>query len=115
MEGALLDSSISRAERSSTAQCCFEESHGEQSQLDVPDRGNHCSRWCSTNQGEFTWNRTAKGNMAEHRSTVSISTTKFTGAVVKAVAADDLNIVGLALRADARSFDTIVNGLKLHT
>jgi hypothetical protein len=36
-------------------------------------------------------------------------------AVVKAVAADDLNIVGLALRADARSFDKIVNGLKLHT
>ena len=36
-------------------------------------------------------------------------------AVVKAVAADDLNVVGLALRADARSFDKIVNGLKLHT
>jgi hypothetical protein len=35
-------------------------------------------------------------------------------AVVKSVAADDLNIVGLALRADARSFDKIVNGLKLH-
>jgi hypothetical protein len=36
-------------------------------------------------------------------------------AVVKAVPANDMNIVGLALRADARSFDKIVNGLKLHT
>lgn len=36
-------------------------------------------------------------------------------AVVKAVAADDLDIVGLALRTDAKTFDKIVNGLKLHS
>jgi hypothetical protein len=35
-------------------------------------------------------------------------------AVVKAVVADDLDIVGLALRADRKTFDKIVNGLKLH-
>jgi len=35
-------------------------------------------------------------------------------AVVKAVAADDLDIVGIALRADAKTFDKIINGLKLH-
>jgi hypothetical protein len=35
-------------------------------------------------------------------------------AVVKAVAAEDLDIVGIALRADAKTFDKIVNGLKLH-
>jgi hypothetical protein len=34
--------------------------------------------------------------------------------VVKAVAAEDLDIVGIALRADAKTFDKIVNGLKLH-
>lgn len=36
-------------------------------------------------------------------------------AVVKAVVADDLDIVGLALRADRKTFDKIVNGLKLHS
>lgn len=36
-------------------------------------------------------------------------------AVVKAVTADDLDIVGLALRADRKTFDKIVNGLKLHS
>lgn len=36
-------------------------------------------------------------------------------AVVKAVAADNLDIVGLALRADRKTFDKIVNGLKLHS
>ena len=36
-------------------------------------------------------------------------------AVVKAVQAEDLDIVGLALRADRKIFDKIVNGLKLHT
>ena len=35
-------------------------------------------------------------------------------AVVRAVATDDLEIVGLALRADRKTFDKIVNGLKLH-
>lgn len=35
-------------------------------------------------------------------------------AVVKAVAAENLDIVGIALRADAKTFDKIVNGLKLH-
>ena len=35
-------------------------------------------------------------------------------AVVKAVQAEDLDIVGLALRADRKTFDKIVNGLKLH-
>lgn len=35
-------------------------------------------------------------------------------AVVKAVQAENLDIVGLALRADRKSFDKIVNGLKLH-
>jgi hypothetical protein len=35
-------------------------------------------------------------------------------AVVKAVAADDLDIVGLAFRAERKTFDKIVNGLKLH-
>jgi hypothetical protein len=35
-------------------------------------------------------------------------------AVVKAIAADDLDIVGIALRADRKTFDKIVNGLKLH-
>lgn len=36
-------------------------------------------------------------------------------AVVKAVVADNLDIVGLALRADRKTFDKIVNGLKLHS
>jgi hypothetical protein len=36
-------------------------------------------------------------------------------AVVKAVAAENLDIVGIALRADAKTFDKIVNGLRLHT
>lgn len=36
-------------------------------------------------------------------------------AVVKAVEADKLEIVGLALRADRKNFDKIVNGLKLHS
>jgi len=35
-------------------------------------------------------------------------------AVVRAVAAEALDIVGLALRTDRKSFDKIVNGLKLH-
>lgn len=35
-------------------------------------------------------------------------------AVVKARAADDLDLVGLAFRADRKTFDKIVNGLKLH-
>ena len=36
-------------------------------------------------------------------------------AVVKAVAADDLDIVGLAFRADAKAFDKIVSCLRLHS
>lgn len=36
-------------------------------------------------------------------------------AVVKVVEADNLEIVGLALRADRKNFDKIVNGLKLHS
>lgn len=36
-------------------------------------------------------------------------------AVVKAVQSEDLDIVGLALRADRKIFDKIINGLKLHT
>jgi hypothetical protein len=35
-------------------------------------------------------------------------------AVVKAVVADDLDIVGLAFRCDRKTFDKIINGLKLH-
>lgn len=35
-------------------------------------------------------------------------------AVVKVVEADKLEIVGLALRADRKNFDKIINGLKLH-
>lgn len=35
-------------------------------------------------------------------------------AVVKAVVADKLDIVGLALRAERKTFDKIINGLKLH-
>ncbi len=35
-------------------------------------------------------------------------------AAVKAVASDDLNIVGLALRADKRAVDKVVKGLSLH-
>lgn len=35
-------------------------------------------------------------------------------AAVKAVNAEDLDIVGIALRADRKTFDKIVNGLKLH-
>jgi hypothetical protein len=35
-------------------------------------------------------------------------------AVVKAAAAENLDIVGLAFRADAKMFDKIVNGLKFH-
>lgn len=35
-------------------------------------------------------------------------------AVVKAVAADELDIVGLAFRAERKTFDKIVSGLKLH-
>lgn len=35
-------------------------------------------------------------------------------AVVKAVAADDLDIVGLAFRADCKTFDKIISGLKFH-
>jgi hypothetical protein len=36
-------------------------------------------------------------------------------AVLKKVMADDLDIVGLALRADRKTFDKIVNRLKLHS
>lgn len=36
-------------------------------------------------------------------------------AVVKAVATDDLDIVGLAFRAERKTFDKIVSGLKLHS
>lgn len=36
-------------------------------------------------------------------------------AVVKAVAADNLDMVGLAFRAERKTFDKIVNGLKLHS
>jgi|ERR1700722_1722210 len=36
-------------------------------------------------------------------------------AVVKAVEAEDLDIVGLALRADRKIFDKIINGLRLHS
>lgn len=35
-------------------------------------------------------------------------------AVVKAVTADNLDIVGLAFRCDRKVFDKIINGLKLH-
>lgn len=35
--------------------------------------------------------------------------------VVKVVEADKLEIVGLALRADRKNFDKIINGLKLHS
>lgn len=35
-------------------------------------------------------------------------------AVVKAVAADDLDIVGIAFRCDRKTFDKVVHGLKLH-
>jgi hypothetical protein len=35
-------------------------------------------------------------------------------AAVKAVAADDLNLAGLALRADAKQVDKVLRGLKLH-
>jgi hypothetical protein len=36
-------------------------------------------------------------------------------AVVKAVAADGLDIVGIAFRAERKTFDKIINGLKLHS
>lgn len=36
-------------------------------------------------------------------------------AVVKAVSAEGLDIVGLAIRTDAKDFDKIVNSLKLHS
>lgn len=36
-------------------------------------------------------------------------------AVVKAVVADSLDMVGLAFRAERKTFDKIVNGLKLHS
>jgi len=36
-------------------------------------------------------------------------------AVVKAVTADNLELVGLAFRAEAKTFDKIVNGLKFHS
>ena len=36
-------------------------------------------------------------------------------AVVRAVAAEDLDMVGLALRAERKTFDKIVSGLKLHS
>jgi hypothetical protein len=36
-------------------------------------------------------------------------------AVVKALSEENLDIVGLALRADRKIFDKIVNGLKLHS
>jgi hypothetical protein len=39
---------------------------------------------------------------------------RFNRAVVKAVAADDIQVVGIALPADAKTFDKIVNSLKLH-
>lgn len=35
-------------------------------------------------------------------------------AVVKAAAADDLDIAGLAFRCECKTFDKIVHGLKLH-
>jgi hypothetical protein len=35
-------------------------------------------------------------------------------AVVEAVAADDLRLVGMALRADRRVVDKVVDGLNLH-
>ncbi|HSX09446.1 MAG TPA: DUF2000 family protein [Candidatus Saccharimonadales bacterium] len=36
-------------------------------------------------------------------------------AAVKTVRADELDIVGIALRADRKTFDKIVNGLNLHS
>ncbi|HSX30477.1 MAG TPA: DUF2000 family protein [Candidatus Saccharimonadales bacterium] len=36
-------------------------------------------------------------------------------AVVKSLPADKLDLVGVALRADRKTFDKIVNGLKLHS
>lgn len=35
-------------------------------------------------------------------------------AVVKKSAAEDIKLVGLALRADSKTFDKIINGLKFH-
>jgi hypothetical protein len=51
----------------------------------------------------YTKDMFATGNDADNRATV------------KAVKAEDLDIVGLALRADRKTFDKIVNGLKLHS
>jgi hypothetical protein len=51
----------------------------------------------------YTKDMFATGNDADNR------------AVVKAVAGDDLDLVGLALRADRKTFDKIVNGLKFHS
>lgn len=36
-------------------------------------------------------------------------------AVVKAIATENLDIVGLALRAEHKTFDKIISGLKLHS
>lgn len=51
----------------------------------------------------YTKEMFATGNDADNR------------AVVKAVKAEDLDIVGISLRADRKIFDKIVNGLKLHS
>jgi hypothetical protein len=36
-------------------------------------------------------------------------------AVVKSLSDDNLNLVGLALRADRKTFDKIMHGIKLHS
>lgn len=53
--------------------------------------------------GLYTKEMFATGNDADNR------------AVVKAVTTENLDIVGLSLRADRKTFDKIVNGLKLHS
>lgn len=50
----------------------------------------------------YTYDMFATSNDADNR------------AAVKAVAGDELDIVGLGFRAERRVFDKIVNGLKLH-
>ena len=52
--------------------------------------------------GLYTKDMFSTGNDADNR------------AVVRAVEAEKLDIVGIALRADRKTFDKIVNGLKLH-
>jgi hypothetical protein len=53
--------------------------------------------------GLYTKEMFATGNDSDNR------------AVVKAVTTENLDIVGLSLRADRKTFDKIVNGLKLHS